>query len=61
MKVYDHDAFDLYPTWDKVFDDIRCGALALGEKVKVFDIESGRYVIGIAQLYGGQPSVYWEE
>ncbi len=57
MRTYKHDPFDLYPTWDKVFDDIRSGDVELGETVKVWDAEEGRYVIGITQLYGGQPAV----
>jgi hypothetical protein len=58
MKTYDHDMFDSYSTWDKVFDDIRSGVVKLGETVKVYDIDEGKYFVGIAGLSAGNPCVF---
>lgn len=57
MKTYDHDIFDDYPPYDKVFDDIRSGALELGDRVLVWDYEWNCFVVGVAERCGGQPSV----
>lgn len=58
VRVYRHAMFitDMDP-YDAVFSDIISGDVELGEKVKVWDSEECRYVIGVAELYGGQPSV----
>lgn len=43
--------------WDHALDDIRSGVIRTGQKIRIWDEESGQYVIGTAEWSGGQPCI----
>jgi len=56
MKVY-KQTFGPLDAWDAVFGDLLNKTITPGDRVRVWDHTIGRYVVGTANFWAGQPSV----